>query len=553
MTEIDRKTAFFEALLHHTPVDRRAFVRRAAALSLAGPAAFRHSLGGSALAQDATPAASTQKGGEGTLIVTVGGDPLTFNPNFQVDDNAFVPACNIYNTLVTLDSSYAVLPELAKSWETSEDGLKITFALVDNAKWHDGQPVTSTDVKYTFDQVRANESAVAASLLSAVASIDAPDPATLVLNLSQPSASLVSFLGWYGTFILPAHIYDRTDWTTNPANQTPVGSGPFKFVSYAPGASIELAANVDYWGEGPFVDRLVFSIVPDPNTAIQSLLNGETDVLTVSPPRSQIATLEQTDGITVTVLPIPSFYYLQMNLKREQTSNLDVRRGISLAINRQQIVDVALGGYSKVATTFYPTEIPWAANTNPDAMVPQYDPEAAKAALDAAGFPLNGDSRFKLTFIHFTLGSEYADIAAIIKQNLEDVGIAVEIVALEIGAFSDRALAGDFDLNVISGLWGPDPENLKIRVGTGGAVNTSFYSNPEVDKLLDEGSTITDTEARAAKYWEVQRILAQDLPISPLATQVLFYPHADRVHGLPFDEGIGRTGLNRFTITTIED
>jgi peptide/nickel transport system substrate-binding protein len=183
MTESDRKTAFFEALLHHTPLDRRAFVQRAAALGLAGPAVFR--LGGTALAQDATPAASTQKGGEGTLIVTVGGDPLTFNPNFQVDDNAFIPACNIYNTLVTLDSSYAVLPELAKSWETSEDGLKITFTLVDNATWHDGEPVTSADVKYTFDTIIANESATASSLFSAVGTIDAPDTTTLVLNTGR--------------------------------------------------------------------------------------------------------------------------------------------------------------------------------------------------------------------------------------------------------------------------------------------------------------------------------------------------------------------------------
>jgi peptide/nickel transport system substrate-binding protein len=242
-----------------------------------------------------------------------------------------------------------------------------------------------------------------------------------------------------------------------------------------------------------------------------------------------------------------------MNINREYTKNLEVRKAISMAINRQQIVDVALGGYSSVATTFYPTEIPWAANTDPDAMVPQYDPEAAKAALDAAGFPLNGDTRFKLVYLHFTLGQEYADMAAIIKQNLEDIGIECEIVALEIGAFSERALAGDFDLNMISGLWGPDPENLKIRIGTGGAVNTSFYSNPEVDKLLDEGSSITDQEARAEKYWEVQRILAQDLPISPVCTQVLFYPHSTRVSGLPYDEAIGRTGLNRFNLTTVEE
>ena len=315
--------------------------------------------------------------------------------------------------------------------------------------------------------------------------------------MKQPSASLISFLGWYGTFILPAHIYDGTDWTTNPANQNPVGSGPFKFNNYAPGATIEFDANLDYWGEGPFVDRLVFSIQPDSNTAMQSLLNGETDVLTTPPARSQISTLEQTrrhyrHG------PPDSELLLRANEREPRVH--EQSRGPAWDFARDQPPAVCRCRAQRVQRCrdhVLSNRDPVGCETNPDAAVPQYDPAAAEAALDKAGYPRNGGTRFKLVYLHFTLGSEYADMAAIIKQNLEDVGIECEIVALEIGAFSERALAGDFDLNMISGLWGPDPENLKIRVGTGGAVNTSFYSNPTVDQLLDEGSTITDTEERA--------------------------------------------------------
>lgn len=547
MNEVQaRKEALFTALAEHG-IDRRDFLIRAGLLGAAGMVGTKLN---TFQASAQSPEAGT-KGGDGTLVVSQSGDPLSFNPNFQSDDNIFVPGLNIYNTLVTLDSAYAVLPELAQSWETSEDGLTITFHLVEGATWHDGEPVTSADVKYTFEAIMADAAAPANAFFASVESIDAPDDVTVVLNMSAPSPSLIPFLGWYGTAILPAHIYEGTDWTTNPANQAPIGSGPFKFVSYAPGSSIELEANLDYWGEGPYVDRLVFSIIPDANTAMQALLNGEVDVLTTNPPLSQIETLENTPGIEVIVNPIPSFYYLTMNNARDVTSNVDVRRGISHAINRQQIVDLALGGYAEPATTFYPTSIEWAANTSPEAQVPQYDPEAAAALFDAAGYPVVDGTRFKLVFPFFTDAPEYPNIATIVAQNLADVNVEIELVALELNAWVERIDSGDFDLGLLGGLWGPDPENLKLRVGTGGGVNGFNYSNPEVDRLLAEGSATVDQAERASIYFEVQEILAQDVPISPLATVVLFYPHLDTISGLPWDEGIGKVGLNRFNITRI--
>lgn len=538
----DRKTAFFEELLRHTPVSRRAVLQRAIAAGIATPAALRFT--GQALAQ--TPTGT--KGGGGTLVASQSGDPLTFNPDFQVDDNGFVPTLNIYSMLVTLNSDYAVIPELAKSWDVASDGLTITFHLVENAKWHDGQPVTSDDVKYTFDTIKATASAPANPFFAPVDSIDAPDPATVVFKMKSPSPSLIPFLGWYSTNILPAHIYKGTDWSKNPANQNPIGSGPFKFSKYSPGASLELLPNLDYFGEGPYLDKLIISIQPDANTAVQALTDGEVDLLLESPPRSQIATLQNTQGIKVIVAPIPSFYYMGFNMKKEPTSKPEVRKAICQAINKQQILDVALGGFGEVADTFYPKSIAWAADTSPDAAPPTYDKDAANKALDAI-YPVKNGSRFKLTFPYFTASPEYADIATVMKQNLKDVSIDVDLVALEIGAWGTRMQSGDYDIGILGGLWGPDPDNLKIRVGTGGGVNDWFYSNPDVDKLLTEGASTVDQATRAQKYFAIEKILATDLPIMPLATVVLFYPKADTVTGLPMDDARDTIGLERFTLT----
>lgn len=536
--------------IERSGLNRRALLRRGMVLGLAAPIAAGTSL----RATTAAPSRQDdEKGGDGTLIVSQAGDPLSFNPDFQVDDSGFLSACNIYSMLLTLDGDYNLLPELAETWEVSDDGLAVTFNLVSGAVWHDGEPVTAADVKFSLEQIMANESAPANSLLGPIESVDAVDDTTVVLNLSAPSASLVGFLGWYGTFILPAHIYEGSDWTTNEANQSPVGSGPFRFASYTPGSSIDLEANFEYFADGPYVDRLIFQIIPDANTALQALLNGEIDlVYTPSPPLSQIATLQETPGIVVGEQVFPSVYYLGFQMETEPTSNLEVRRALAQVIDRQQILDTALGGYSTAATTFYTSVIAWASNTSPDAAVPELDLEAAAAALDAAGYPVVDGTRFTLVLPYFTDSPEYADIAAVIREQLRAVNVESELVALEIGAWGERMRSGDFDIGLIDGFQGPDPANLRIRVGTGGAVNHWRFSDPEVDALLDEGDALSDQDARAEIYFDLQRILAEQLPILPLANYVGFYPYTDRATGFYFAEARGEAGLNRFTLARIE-
>lgn len=183
--------------------------------------------------------------------------------------------------------------------------------------------------------------------------------------------------------------------------------------------------------------------------------------------------------------------------------------------------------------------------------MPQYDKAAAAAGLDAAGYPSKGGSRFKLTFPYFTASPQYGDMAAVVKEQLKAIDVDVDLVALEIGAWQDRTQKGDYDISLLDGFQGPDPANLKLRVGTGGGVNFWFYSNADVDTLLADGAKATDQPTRQAKYYAVQRQLAKDLPIIPLAGVKIPRVYHDNVTGLYFTEAKGKIGLNRFTLTKV--
>ena len=174
----------------------------------------------------------------------------------ESDDPATTVNHNVFNKLVTMNYDYEICPDLAKEWTISEDGLTYTFYLHEGVKWHDGVPFTSEDVKFTIEAVLENNGRMAAEW-GAIEEVECPDENTVILHLSRPDSALLGFLAWYACQIIPKHIYEGTDWTTNPANQAPIGTGPFKFVAWNQGVSIELEANEDYFLGRPYVDKLV--------------------------------------------------------------------------------------------------------------------------------------------------------------------------------------------------------------------------------------------------------------------------------------------------------
>ncbi len=488
----------------------------------------------------------------GTAILAIAGEPLSFNLNAVADDNLFPIASNIFNSLFSLDNDFNVIMELATGYEVADDGMSITVTLNPLATWHDGEPVTAADVKFSLEAIVNEPTSTAAALISALDSVDVVDDHTAVLNLNRASSSIIGFLSWYGVMILPAHIFDDgTNWLENPANMAPIGSGPFKFVSYEPGATIELEANTEYFGEGPYLEGAIYQIIPDPNTEVQSLLNGEIDVAAV--PTAQVPTVEANADFVLAPKMYPSPIYLGFNTLRAPLDNLDVRKAIGMAIDREQIVATALAGYGEPQYGYYPTVIEWA--SNPDSLAPAYDVEGANALLDSAGFPLDGDTRFSLKYYIFTGWQELSDTATVIKEQLAAIGVDVEIVTLEFAAWDEQLASGDFDMGSIGGFQGPDPANLALRWGSAGTLNHWGFENPEFDELLVQGDSAPTPEDRAPFYFEAQQILADNVPGVLLALQSFHTAWTNRLSGFwldPNDPASSLVGMNRLTLTKLE-
>jgi peptide/nickel transport system substrate-binding protein len=493
----------------------------------------------------------------GTLVIIHIGDPKSFNPDAKADDPLYAIASNIFNKLVTLDVNYNVIPDLAESWKVSPDGRTFTFYLGRDVKWHDGTPFTCKDVEYTFEALKKYRG-VAYGLLKFDILVDVKcvDPYTAVFEFSEPNVPFISFLAWYGTFILPEHIYNKTeyaDWMDPkiPALYNPIGTGPFKFVEYVKGSHVILEANKDYFKGAPCIDRLVFKIIPDPVAALQAFLAGEGDVLTVTPPLTEIPKLNKTEGVLVLARPMPSRWFLAFNMVPEQgrvTLNKDFRYTIAYAINKTEIVEKAFSGYGFVAKGMYVPAIAWA--YNPETQPPGFNPAKAEELLDRLGYKKGPDgmrrkpdgSPLTLKLVIFQ-GAQTEAMAQVIKENLRKVGIDVSIEVLELGAFQEKAYKEkDFDMAITDGFWGPDPHNMYLRFSKGGH-NLPGYSNPAVDDLLERASKEPDISVRKELYWKAQQILAEELPYFPLVDVMGFYIARTEWKGF-YWELPGKVGIN---------
>jgi peptide/nickel transport system substrate-binding protein len=500
-----------------------------------------------------TPAAQRPaKGGFGTMVTVAGGDLKSFNPDSQIDQFAWEAQNAIYSMLITLDWDYNIVGDLAQRWTTSNDGLRLTFELHDNARWHDGKPVTAADVKWTFEKIAAEKTAFASQYLDTLDHIETPDDTTAIFVLKQPAAPLLGFLAWYATFVMPKHIYDGTDWATNPANQKPIGSGPFKFVEHKPGELTRLEKNLDYYGEGPYLDALVIRIIPDSSTALQAFRNGEVDSLVFfTPPLAEVPALEKDPAAKVVRYTYPSIYYLGCNLVRKPLSDRKVRQALAMGIDRQEIVDRALNGFGTAESHFYTPAIAWALNQ--EARAPDYDLQGAMHLLDEAGFPLGQDgTRMKLVFPYPNLGDEWRNIAQVVQAQLKALGVAVDLVELEAAAWQERVgKQGDFDLSLLDGSHGPDPANLRSRYASDGTLQFWHYSNAKVDQLLAAAERLTTQPKRAEKYRQVQALLADDLPTIPLCNQVSPLVYSAKLAGMPLAEGRGKVGQFNYSMVKV--
>lgn len=472
--------------------------------------------------EEAEAVLSVEPSAGGTAVIAISADPGHFNPGITTGANVHTVADSIFNGLVALDQNLTPQPDLAQSWDISEDGQVYTFHLVPGVQWHDGQSFTSADVKFTFEEILFNfHSRTKAGLGNVVESIETPDELTVVFRFTEPYGPLLQRLDVTEAPILPQHIYEGTDPNENPANLQPIGTGPFKFESYTKDDRVVLVRNENYFKPGlPYLDQLIFRVIPDDTTQLLALEQGEVDYVGRIP-EQEVQRLRQLGEFTLvgsTTGPGGGncIMTITFNLEREPFNNLNFRKAFAHAINRGQIVEQVLFGQGRVASAPISSGIPFAHSAGTLSEY-DYNPEVAAQLLDEAGLTPGADG-MRLTFdiVHFPTFNKYSEV---MKQNLAEVGLDLNVRALDRAAAVETIFTNrDFDTNLISYCNGLDPDigvrrmYVSNNIGDIPFSNGAAYVNEQVDELFAEAGATADTAKRSELYREVQGILAEDLP-----------------------------------------
>ncbi|MFL9941697.1 ABC transporter substrate-binding protein [Paraburkholderia sp. SIMBA_055] len=458
----------------------------------------------------------------GTLNFVVTPEPTALVDLATTATNVLKVSAKVVEGLLEYDFSLQPKPSLATSWDISDDSRKYVFHLRHGVKWHDGQPFTSADVAYSLQTLRQVHPR-AKTTFANVTAITTPDPYTVVITLSKPAPYLIKAFSSSETPIVPRHLYEGSDPLTNPANNAPIGTGPFRFVKWVRGSYIEYARNDDYWDKGkPFLDKIVVKIITDPAARTVAFEDGSIDLSGDTPvPLSDLARLKNSPKLA---LDSRGYEFqagvtrIEFNLDNPVLKNLRVRQAIASAIDREVIRKVIFYGY---ATPLASPIIPSSPYYDPAPTPYPYDVERANALLDAAGFPRKADgTRFALTVDPLPIGELPARTAAYVKSALARVGIAVTVRSQDLPAYLKRIYTDrdfDFSINGMSNLF--DPVVGVARLYTTGNfrrgvpfTNGSHYSNPQIDRLFAQAAEETDEAKRKQLFSQIQQILERDLP-----------------------------------------
>ncbi|NJO21908.1 MAG: ABC transporter substrate-binding protein [Sphingomonadales bacterium] len=425
---------------------------------------------------------------------------------------------NIYEGLLRYDEKLQPMPSLAKSWEISEDGLTYTFRLQDNVKFHDGKPLTSADVLFSVNDLLMKTNPRHRNTMARVESVTAPDDKTVAFKLKGPFEPLIRSFSFSGMPIIPKHLYEGTDYTNNPNNQTPIGTGPFKFAEWRRGSFIRLVKNPDYYLAGkPQLDELVYHIIPDGAARAVAFETGKVDILPGgSVENFDIQRLAALPNACITEKGWEYFAplaWLWLNNRTAPMDNPKFRQAIMFAMDREFAQAVLWNGYGKVATGPFSSKLPFYKSVEPKY---PHDPNKAKALLKEIGY-----SGKPLRLLPLPYGETWQRWAEAVKQNLADVGIPVEIVATDVPGWNQRTANWDYDIAFTFLYQNGDPaigveRNYRTSQIAKGSPwnNVEGYSNPAIDKLFDEAGVAYPAAARQKIYDVVQAKLQEDVPVA---------------------------------------
>lgn len=462
-----------------------------------------------------TPVPTPEK--EKVLVISLEREVKNFANTIVYDGGSWFMGTLIFDRLMAMDygPDFELHPLLAESWEAGPDGKTYTFHLVKNAKWHDGAPFTSADVKFTFEGI-VEQKAAALGTMSSIERIETPDDYTVVIHTKGVDGSFLAQLGIYPrTQILPKHIYEGTVWAENPANMKPIGTGPYKFAEYVPGSHVTLVRNDDYFRGKPYLDKIIYKIIPDMNVAMAQLKAGEIDAINNPPPIQLQVALNEAPGVAVDMAPGPMIYFLGFNNTKPPFDDVKVRQALAYAIDRTDVTNKVAKGVCKPSEGTYESAVEWA--YNPNAKLPAYDPAKAEAMLDEAGYKKDAKGiRFPMKL---TVSRELEVLMAqVIKEQLSKIGVDVTVEQLEDATLRTTIQNEDKHQAYLYGnWWGPDPAEWELYAKSGMMwAKPLRYDNPEVDALFEKGKASLDRNERAKYYYQIQEIMLRDMPRIPI-------------------------------------
>ena len=460
------------------------------------------------------------------LVMVIESSPTNLDPRVGLDGQSERIDELIFDALLTRDEHFNVRPGLAERWE-NPDPLTYIFHLHRGVTFHNGQALNSRDVKWTFDSLLQGKiRSTKTSTYRFVDHIEVPDDSTVIFHLKEPYASLLWNLSEGAIGIVPFGTLD--DMT-----QKPIGSGPFKFVSAEQDKEVILERNDNYWGNKARLDRIRFTVVPDPTTRALELRKGSADLAINALTPDTVVALESEPHLQIERGPGTILSYIAFNTRDPLLRDVRIRQAVACAIDRRPLLQYIWRGLAEPASSVLPLQS-WA--FNPDATGFSYDPEKAKKILDDAGYPAQNGVRFHLQMKTSTEESTRL-LAAVLQQQLREVGIALDIRTYEFATFLADVTSGAFQVYSLRWIGGnEDPDIFDTAFHSRNfpptGRNRGFYSNPRIDNLIDQARRETNQDVRRRLYAEVQEILANDVPAINLWYLDNVLVHTRRVRGL---------------------
>jgi peptide/nickel transport system substrate-binding protein len=485
---------------------------------------------------------------EGTI-----GEASTLIPILATDSSSHAVAAQIYNGLVKYDKNLNIVGDLAESFSVSSDGLQITFHLRRGVRWHDGLPLTSRDVLYTYRVIIDPKTPTAYSEdFKQVKSVSAPDDYTVRVTYAIPFAPA---LASWGTSILPAHLLEGKDITRSPLARQPVGTGPYRFREWVTGQKIVLDANADYFEGRPYISRYIYRIIPDTSTMYMELKAGSIDLMGLTPVQyaRQTTSHDFTSRFNKYRYPSSSYVYMGFNLRHPLFGDKRIRQAVAAAINKDELIQGVLFGMGRKA---YGPIVPgrWAYNSHIRDIA--YDPQRAAQLLAQAGWReknsegilVKDGKQFSFTILTNQGNQQRLLTAQIIQQRLRFVGVDVKIRVVEWATFLKEFVnKGNFEVVMLGWSTTPDPDMYDVWHSSKtklGELNFIGFKNAEVDRLLEEGRRTFDKEKRRRAYYRIQEILADEQPYTFLYVPDELPVVSSRIRGVePAPAGIGHNQI----------